>query len=175
MIPDISWRLDQISNSRTRIMLDGLPRALQQKLRGTIQQLVNELLPQVLQLEPRRTGRLRSLTHAYVDERGTVQQNWVRGRVRVLRTREHNTAAAAGALEYGARRRFPVRAYTSRRTVVFGRRIRPPKIITVKAHERRQRIVAMRFLRGPAKAWLPRARAELERTIIDALKDPRFN
>ena len=89
-----------INDTRLRVRLDDLPKELQDRLEQTIRGLTNELLRKVEAKEPVRTGRLRRLTHAYVDR--NEKKNFIRGRVRVLRTGEHNTAAAAGALEYGA-------------------------------------------------------------------------
>jgi len=142
-----------------------------------------EWLAQVEAAEPVVTGRLRSLTHAYIDEEyGKVNQrrNFIRGRVRILRTKEHNTAAAGGALEYGAHRRFPVQAYTRRRrgggSVMQARKsgkLYRSFRIKVSAYNRRAHITAMRFLRGPALRQQPRARAEINAVLEDAMKEFR--
>lgn len=146
----IDARLD-LNETRLRVRFDEFPKKLQNKLEQTIRGLTNELLAKVEAREPVRTGRLRRLTHAYID-RNNVKM-FVRGRVRVLRSRQHNTAAAAGALEYGSTgKRFAVRGYT--------RRGRP-----VSGYARVGGITEMRFLRGPAAIMLPKARAELQRVI----------
>jgi len=116
--------------------------------------------------EPSRTGRLRSLTRAYVD----VRPNYVRGRVRVGDSAHPREAVIAGALEYGApgRRRggrVPVRAHSMRLSHVFGRPTggRP---VTVRSFTRRRpTIQAMRFLRGPATALRPKALAAIREAI----------
>jgi len=156
----IDYRIDVTDNSRVFVRFEQLPKAVQEKLKVKITQLTSELLGRVKAAEPRDTGRLQSLTHSYVDEK----QGWVRGRVRVSRTKDKNTAAAAGALEYGAHRRFQVRAH-SRRGRGRARRMQ------VSAYERTAHIAAMNFLRGPARALLPRARAELEAVIKDAITE----
>jgi len=146
-----------MNDTRLRVRLDELPNKLRRRLVSTIGKLTNELLHKVEAREPFRTGRLRSLTQAYVDDNRIKM--FVRGRVRVLRTREHNTAAAAGALEYGSTgKRFPVSGYMRRGYRVSG-------------YQRVGGISEMRFLRGPASAMLPKARAELRRVLQEVLKD----
>jgi hypothetical protein len=147
----------QVSDTRVAIHLEQFPAALKAQLQRKITTLTNTLLGRVKALEPHRTGRLQSLTRSYVD----VRQNFVRGRVRVLRSQAHNTAAAAGALEYGApgkRGRFSVRGYKRRSG-------------TVRSYDRTARIREMRFLRGPAAAMLPQARAEIEAAVNEAVQE----
>lgn len=152
----IEFRIDA-NDSRLRVSMDNLPKELRGRLHAKITELTNQLLRQVEAREPKRTGRLRSLTHAYVDD--NPAKNFVRGRVRVLRTRQHNTAAAAGALEYGSTgRKFPVRSYRRRGGQVA-------------AYSRRGGIRELRFLRGPAAAMLPRARRELHEVITGTVRD----
>jgi len=155
----IDYRIDA-NDTRLTLQLDQLPKKLQQELEAKIRELTGELLRKVEAREPVRTGRLRRLTQAFVDKSETKQ--YVRGRVRVVRTRDHNTAGAAGALEYGSSgRAFRVRGYTRR-----GRQ--------VQSYYRRGGITAQRFLRGPAAAMLPKARTELglllSKFARDALK-----
>ena len=146
-----------LNDTRLRLRLESLPDNLRVRLVSMIGRLTRELLGKVEAREPVGTGRLRALTEAYVDDNRI--KNFVRGRVRVLRTREHNTAAAAGALEYGSTgKRFAVKGYTRR-----GARVR--------GYDRVGGITEMRFLRGPAAAMLPKARAELRRVLADVLKD----
>lgn len=141
----------EVNDTALRLHLDELPRKLEQQLQAKLLELTNELLRKVVAREPVRTGRLRRLTQSYVDV--NRDKGYVRGRVRVLRTREHNTAAAAAALEYGSTgRRYTVRGYTSR-----GR--------SVPSYQRRGGIQAQRFLRGPAAIMIPKARAELARLV----------
>lgn len=144
-------------DTKLRLALDNLPAELRQRLRAKIAELTFELLRRVEAREPRRTGRLRSLTRSFVDD--NTAKNFVRGRVRVLRGRGHNTAGAAGALEYGSTgRRFPVRSYRRRGANVRG-------------YDRRGGLRELRFLRGPAAAMLPRARRELEDIIRSTFRD----
>ncbi len=153
----VEWRIESNDASRVLVQLNTLPKALQRKIKTKITELTNQLLPRVIAREPIRTGRLRRLTHAYVDENPIKM--FVRGRVRVVRTRNHNTAAAAGALEYGSTgQRFEVKGHSRRGFAVRG-------------YERAGGISAQRFLRGPAAAWLPRARAELIQVIRDSFKE----
>lgn len=156
----IDYRIDVTDNGRVFVRFEQLPKAVQKKLKVKITQLTSELLGRVKAAEPHDTGRLQSLTRSFVDEK----QGWVRGRVRVLRTKDKNTAAAAGALEYGAHRRFQVRAH-SRRGRGAARKVQ------VSAYNRTAHITAMKFLRGPAAALLPRARAELNATIEAAIEE----
>jgi len=159
MAGGIEFRIDESDTGRIIARLDQLPQELRARLRGVITQLTNELLARVEAAEPVRTGTLRAQTHAYVDEGPT----WLRGRVRVLRSGRRNYGAIAGALEYGApgrRRSGAVRVRGYRRSGA-----------TVRAYQRRQpHIKAMRFLRGPAAAQLPRARALIRAAIEDALQ-----
>jgi len=152
----IDAKLD-LNDVRLRVRLESMPKQLQKRLTQTIGRLTNELVHKVEAREPVRTGRLRSLTQAYVDTNQIKM--FVRGRVRVLRTRQHNTAAAAGALEYGSTgKKFAVKGYMRRGSHVSG-------------YSRVGGITEMRFLRGPAAAMLPKARAELRRVLADVLKD----
>jgi hypothetical protein len=148
----------EATDSRLRVRLESLPTKLQKRLEQTIRGLTNELLHKVEAREPvGRTGRLRRLTNAYVDVNKVKM--FVRGRVRVLRTRDHNTAAAAGALEYGSTgKAYPVSGYSRRGYRVSG-------------YSRRGGITEMRFLRGPAAIMLPKARRELTRVLQEFLKD----
>ena len=144
-----------VNDVRLIARLDAWEPRLRGRLKETITQLTYELLAKVEAREPHRTGRLRRLTEAYIDDNQI--KRFVRGRVRVLRTRQHNTAAAAGALEYGSTgKKFGVRGYMSR-----GRR--------VNSYFRRGGISEMRFLRGPAAAMLPKARAEIRRVLDEEL------
>jgi hypothetical protein len=146
----LNARLD-LNDTRLRVRLDDMPNKLRKRLVSTIGRLTRELLVKVEAREPVRTGRLRRLTEAYVDDNKI--KNFVRGRVRVLRTREHNTAAAAGALEYGSTgQQFPVSAYRKRG-------------YAVRWYTRVGGIKEMRFMRGPATIMLPKARREIERVI----------
>ena len=152
----IDAKLD-LNDVRLRVRLESMPKQLQKRLTQTIGRLTNELVHKVEAREPVRTGRLRSLTQAYVDTNQIKM--FVRGRVRVLRTRQHNTAAAAGALEYGSTgKKFAVKGYMRRGYRVSG-------------YSRVGGIAEMRFLRGPAAAMLPKARAELRRVLADVLRD----
>lgn len=162
-------RID-VNDTRLKVRLDALPRELRQALRAKIQQLTNQTLRLVVAREPVKTGRLRSQTHAYVDVNEAKQ--FVRGRVRILPVQEgvNRTAAAFGALEYGApgtsgrrRGRVEVRSYLRRGGV------------TVRKYDRRRpSIQARRFLRSSATVMLPKARAELQALLgtfaRDALK-----
>jgi len=147
-------------DAKIRVRFEQLPRDVRIALRQKITELTNQLLRQVKAREPRRTGRLQARTRSYVDER----KDYVRGRVRVIRGKAHNTAAAAGALEYGAHRSFTVRSHRQRRTAVFGNSMQPQSVM-VAAYQRRANITAQRFLRTPAAAMLPHARREIEEII----------
>jgi len=156
----IDFRIDESDTGRIVARLDQFPKELRARLKDVITQLANELLRKVEAAEPVRTGTLRQQTHAYVDEGPT----WVRGRVRVLRNGRRNYGAIAGALEYGApgkKRRGMVKVRAYRRDGA-----------TIRAYQRRQpHIKAMRFLRGPAAAQLPRARALIRAAIGDLLQE----
>jgi hypothetical protein len=133
---------------------DKLTPALRRELRPVITNITHTLLAQVKAREPVRTGYMRSRTHAFVDERATL----LRGRVRIIPTgRAQRTAAAFGALEYGAHARFIVDAHTR-----GGAHVR--------AYLRRANITALRFLRGPAAAMRPRIMAEVQAAIARAIQ-----
>ena len=152
------FRVDMTDN-RLTVRFEELPAQLRAALREKISELTHQLLAQVIAREPVRTGRMRSLTRAYVDEK----RDWVRGRVRILGRRGPNQPARAfGALEYGAHRRFAVSAHRRSR--------RGGRSFMVSAYDRRANIHAMRFLRNPAKAMMPRARAELEAIILGTVR-----
>jgi hypothetical protein len=144
----------QVDDRRVLLHFAKLPMALRSNLRPVITRLTSELLGQVRAAEPTRTGQLRSLTRAFVDD----SENFVRGRVRVLGGpgQPHNIAAAA--LEYGAHRQFEVRAY--RRDA-----------IAVSAYQRRANIAAVRFLRGPAERMREHALAELEAAVTKSIAE----
>lgn len=157
---------DGADNGRVLLRLDQLPEKIARKLKAEIGRLTHQLLAQVEAKQPVRTGTLRQQTHAYVDEGVNKGGRWVRGRVRVLREEASgvNYGIVAGALEYGApgkRRTGPVPVRGYRR-----------QSVKVRSHTRRRpKIAAMRFLRGPAAAQRPRARAALMAIINDAVKE----
>jgi hypothetical protein len=152
------------SDRRLTVSLDALPDALRASLRGKLAALTATLLAQVHAAEPARTGRLRSLTHGFLSER----PNSIRGGVTIdgAAGSAHNIAAAA--LEYGVKRPFVVRAHQARITQVFGH-AQAPQTVLIRAHGRRVNIAARRFLRGPAAAIRPRAIAEIQAAIDDAV------
>jgi hypothetical protein len=155
----IEVRIDESQTGRIVARLDQFPKELRARLKDVIAQLTHQLLEKVQAAEPVRTGTLRQQTHAYLDEGPT----WIRGRVRALRG-QNNLGARFGALEYGApgaKRRGMVKVRAYRRDGA-----------TIRAYLRHQpHIKAMRFLRGPAAAQLPRARALIRRAIGDLLQE----
>jgi hypothetical protein len=143
------------SDNTVRLHLEQLPERLRQELRPVISNITRSLLAQVLAREPVRTGYMRSRTHAFVDER----PNFIRGRVRIIPTgRAQRTAAAFGALEYGARR-TNVSAHMRRGHHISAYAFRRPNVIA-----------AMRFLRGPAAAMRPHILAELKAAVARAVQ-----
>lgn len=156
--------LADFTETRLVLHLDELPHIIEGALEDAIRELTEELLDMVQAREPVRTGRLRSQTYAFVDNNPV--KRFIRGRVRILPVQEgvNRTAAAFGALEYGApgtsgRRTGKVKIAAYRRG---GRNVR--------AYERnRPRIEARRFLRDAAAIMLPRARTEIERAVQNAL------
>lgn len=138
----------KVDDAGIKVLFDELPKRLQANLRRTITQLTDEALVRLRAAEPSRTGRMRRETRRFIDER----QDFIRGRVRILGPggRGHNVAAAA--LEYGAHRSFPVRAYER-----AGDRVH--------AYRRRANIPERRFLRDTAAGLRARVLAELRRTI----------
>jgi hypothetical protein len=158
---DLNLTLDSSSMNKMIVHLDRITPALQQKLKVAINRVTQELLARVKAAEPVRTGRLRSQTVAYVDER----PNLVRGRVRIRRTGAASRYGAAfGALEYGgpgSRRSGPVAVAAYRRAG-----------FAVGAYSRRRpRIAARRFLRGPAAAMRPTIKTQLELAIGQAINE----
>jgi hypothetical protein len=147
------------------LSLDSLPKHLRVRLRSRITVLTQRLLANVKAAEPVHTGRLRSLTHAWITETDTA----IRGGVSIApREGAHNVAAAA--LEYGQHRMYSVRAHTARLMQVFGHPITPESVM-IKAHARRPHIAARRFLRGPAAALRPIVIAELQAAVNEAVAD----
>lgn len=162
----VHFSIEEHDSGRIRLRLDQLPEKIRRQLKAEIGRLTNQLLQRVKAAEPVRTGTLRQQTVAFIDEGFSKKGGrWVRGRVRVLRDEGgSNYGRIAGALEYGApgkRRRGPVPVAAYRR-----------ESVKVRAHTRRRpRIQAMRFLRGPAAALRPRARAALEAIINQAVRE----
>jgi hypothetical protein len=138
----------EFDDERLLLHFEKLSTTLKTNLRSTITSLTDNLLGQVRSAEPSRTGLLRSLTRAFVDE----GDNFVRGRVRVLGPpgSRHNIAAAA--LEYGVHRSVSVRAYQR-------------QSFQVRAYERQADIAARRFLRDPAAAMRSKVLAALQAAI----------
>jgi len=173
--PDIDYRIETHDNGRVLLRLENLPKTIRRRLRPVITRLTQQLVAKVRAGAPvGRTGRLRRRIHSFIDEESSPRRNFIRGRVRVLNSYSKNFAAAAGALEYGRHRRFEVRAHAVQRRSAFGRPTKP-YTVNMKAHERRANIVAMKFLRGPAAAQLPRARAEIRAVIEQAARDLGLN
>jgi hypothetical protein len=150
-----------VDDRHLMLHLDTLPKALKSAVRGRITSLMQQLLALVHAAEPRRTGILVRQTRGYVNER----PDFIGGRVVILsRTADalepHNVAAAA--LEYGVHGSGRGRKYRVRKSKVFN-----PLLAT---HPGPVRIPAHRFLRGPAATILPRARAEIEAAITEAIE-----
>jgi hypothetical protein len=140
-----------IETDATKLLahFEQFPPRLRENLRKTITVLTTELLTRVRAAEPVRTGLLRASTRMYVDS----TEEYVRGRVRILATgRTSRLGAAFGALEYGAHRRFDVRAYARRG-------------IAVRAYERTANIQARRFLRGSLAAMSEQALTAINETV----------
>jgi hypothetical protein len=159
-VSDLNVTIDSNLNKLV-LHFDQMQDDLKRQLEVAITRLTMQLLSRVKGAEPVRTGRLRAATRSFVD----VRQDFVRGRVRVLPTgKAQSVGAAFGALEYGApgkRRSGPVRVRGYSRSSG-----------AVAAYQRRRpHITARRFLRGPAAALLPRARAELEAIVGKTLQD----
>jgi hypothetical protein len=154
------------NDRRMTLHFEELPNSLRNHLRARIVGLSANLLAQVHAAEPRRTGKLRSLTHAFLTER----KNSIRGGVTIDGTSENPHNIAAAALEYGVHRTVSVKAHTARLSEVFGRSI-TPETVAIRTHARRVNLAARRFLRGPASALLPRARAELEAAVAEAFAE----
>jgi hypothetical protein len=152
------------STQRLTLRFEELPRALRNAIRPRIVALSATLLGLVHAAEPRRTGKLRSMTHAFLRER----KNSIRGGVTIDGTDQDPNKVAAGALEYGVHRTVSVKGHSARLTEVFGRTVTPETVL-IRTHARRANLTARRFLRGPASALLPRARAELETAIAEAI------
>lgn len=146
----------QSNANRLILHFDGLPDEIKRQLEVKITELTTQLRGRVKAAEPFRTGRLRAATRSFVD----VRQDLVRGRVRILPTGGASRLGAAfGALEYGSTgRRFPVRGYRRQGGSVRG-------------YRRRGGLRELRFLRGPAAAMRPRAKAELEAIVGKALQE----
>jgi hypothetical protein len=142
-----------VDDRRIVARFDNLPRQLKQNLHRAITEITEMMAVRVRAAEPRRTGRLLSLTRSFVDER----PNWIRGRVRILGTAQQRHNIAAAALEYGANATVSVRAY---------RRGGAP----VRSYRRRTHIAARRFLRGPAAELRGVARAAIEAAVAEALR-----
>jgi hypothetical protein len=144
----------KVDDTRIKVMFDEFPKKLQANLKRTITELTDQLLVRVRAGEPRRTGRLRTETRRFVDER----KDWIRGRVRVLGPggRGHNIAAAA--LEYGAHGTFSVRGYRRNGASVGG-------------YRRHANIAERRFLRGAAAGMRARVLAELQATIDETITE----
>ena len=161
----IDARMDESAN-RFQVRLDQFPKELQDRFEAKIRELTNQMLRLVQAREPVRTGRLRSQTHAYVDKNPV--KLWVRGRVRILpvQTGVNRTAAAFGALEYGAPGKSGRR--TGKVEVAGYLRGRD----RVSAYQRkRPRIQARRFLRSSMAVMAPKARAELQQVLNQAAVD----
>jgi hypothetical protein len=146
------------------LRLDKLPRQIQDKMVARIAALTRTLLAQVHAAEPRRSGRLHSLTRAFIDQK----PGWVRGRVRILSDAGRAGNVAAAALEYGVHRTVLVRRHGARLTHLFGHSM-PVQIVQIRAHTRRVDIAQRRFLRGPAAIIRQQAHAELSAALSEAL------
>jgi hypothetical protein len=145
----------ETDSRRLLLQFNTLTTSLRTNLRETVTTLTNQLLSQVHSLEPARTGVLRSSTQSFVN----VSEDHVLGGVRIRPTGSaHRTAAAFGALEYGAHRFFVVSAYRRGRTMVS-------------AYERHANIQARRFLRGPAEAMREQATKALEAAVTKSVEE----
>ncbi len=121
-----------------------------------------EALVQVRAEEPVHTGKLRSETGGRVYDHGERI-----AAVIGVRARSIDDHAKAGALEYGAKRPFEVRAHTATLTHLWGRAI-APITINVGAYTRTPNIDPERYLRGPTATYREEALQLLRKAVDEA-------
>jgi hypothetical protein len=161
----ISVGINPDDERRLLLHLDQVPTRLHTALRPVITSLTDELLRRIHAAEPVRSGRLRRETQSFVDETPSK----IVGMVKVVGPggKASGSHEAAAALEYGAHRRFSVRAHAMHETHVFGR-ASGRTLVMVEEYTRRANIAARRFIRGPATALRPLALARMRQAIDDA-------
>jgi hypothetical protein len=141
-----------------------LPALLRQRLRGAMEDVLPRLAAAQKARAPKgATGRLEAaLGHVFIEE-GT---DFLRGRVTVVAPTGW-VYGQIGALEYGApgrRGRFMVREHKRR-----GRGIGMEVIVD--RYYRTQRLMAMRFIRGPFEEMQGEIEEALAAAVDEAVKD----
>ena len=142
--------------------LDKLPDALQTGLQRSVQRLALKLLVRVKDklsddVLKVRTGRLRRS----VNQRVEVVESSVTGIV-------GTNVEYAKRLEYGFSGTESVRESLRRITQAFGKQLREPKTITVRAHTRKVDMPAHSFLRSALNEMRPQIEADMKAAMVRA-------
>jgi hypothetical protein len=144
-----------------------IPDAVHRRLYGAIEEITERLYAAVEGDAPRRTGRLASEIHPFVEDDPHRQR--ITGGVGMS-----DEYAKAGALEYGApgsRNRNSVEEHMRRQTVVFGHRLDAPRLVLVKALTRHLNVIERRFLRSPLERMAPDIQKELQDAVNEAAEE----
>lgn len=146
------------------IRLQRLPDTIRRRLRDAMEDFLPRLAAAQRARAPRgRTGRLASqIGQIFIDE----GDDFIRGRVTVVAPTGWQYGKA-GALEYGApgrRARFTVREHKRR-----GRGIGMETLVD--RYQRTQRLVALRFIRGPFDAMRAEIEADLRAAVEAAVQE----
>jgi hypothetical protein len=146
----ISIRLD--GARQTAVRVDRIDERMRARLNAAIHRLTPRVKDRMVAAEPDRSGRLRSeARESYSDRDGIVA-----GRVIAAPRRD---AVKAAALEYGAHRNTPVRAYNRANGDM------------VSAYTRRVNIQPHRFVRGTLEAMQAEIDAELQRAVEETIDE----
>jgi hypothetical protein len=132
-----------IGDRRTELQFERFPKIAHDRLKAALERIAHRLSAAVRAEEPTSTGKLQSETGGRVYDHG----DRIIASVGV-RTRDVDDHGKAGALEYGAKRPFQVRAHAATLDHLWGRAI-APITIEVGAHMRTPNIQPHRYLRGP--------------------------
>lgn len=144
--------LEVQTDRKLALQFDEFPKVARINLIEAITQITDELYAEIVQAEPRKTGRLIASTTKRVIER----QNSITGTVGVA-----SDFGKAGALEYGTNRTISMKL-----THLFSYLLTPPLEI-----ERTLNIRAHNFLRGPEAAIADEAFEKMESAVEKALEE----
>lgn len=149
------------------LRFDEFPDALREGLREEIDSLTNELYGRIRAATPSKTGDLRDKERVRLFN----DKDRITGYVDIAGKKGSQDFAKAGALEYGARRTKKVNEHKMRLDHYWHDKLDAPRMVIVKAFDRRNNQAEHSFLRGPLGAMQPEILRRLNSVVENAVQE----
>jgi hypothetical protein len=160
----MEFSIELSGERRAGLLFEQFPERARAALKERMTAIADQLYARVIAAEPQRTGKLRSQTARFVDDR----PEFVRARVRVVVPKGDKAAGGkAAALEYGAHASVKVKSHSAQLNHLWALFVAPREVM-VAAHERRVNIAERRFLRGSIGSLRGQVIAELRAALDEA-------